>query len=113
MRSRSECLVDEGGDALSRPGDVNAGTPLHRRLGQIEGGDQDAVDVVGPLSAADLTPLNAVGDRPPEVDEAVLALYSIFDNHHISLIISQRSFSVRGSARQVLQHCLQRKLYLT
>ena len=69
MTSCGECLVDVVGDALSGAGDVDAGVPPHRRFGQIEGGDQDAVDVVGPLGAADLASVDAVGDRRSEVGE--------------------------------------------
>ena len=49
MQSRGECLVDVIGDAVSGAGDVDSGAGLHRWFGQVEGGEQHAVDVVGPL----------------------------------------------------------------
>ena len=69
MTSCGERSVQVVGDAVSGAGDVDSAVPLHRLFGQIEGGDQDAVDVVGPLGAADLTSVDAVVDGRSEVGE--------------------------------------------
>jgi len=69
MGSCGECLVDVVGDAVSGTGNVDSCVPLHRSVGQVEGGNQDAVHVVGPLGAADLASVDAVVDGRSEVDE--------------------------------------------
>ena len=69
MRSCGECLVDVVGDGVSGSGDVDSRVPLHRWFGQVEGGDEDAVDVVGPLCGADLASVDCVVDGRPEVGE--------------------------------------------
>lgn len=92
MRSRGECLVDVVGDAVSGTGDVDPGVPL-RRCGQVERGDQDAVDVVGPLGGADLTSVDPivdghseVGERQPVDDRVLLFAVEVGADHPVEVV---------------------------
>ncbi len=97
MRSRGECLVDVVGDAVSGARDVDSGARLHRWFREVEGGDQHAVDVVGPLRAADLASVDAVvdgrskvGERQSVDDRVFLFAVEVGADHPVEVV------SVRG-----------------
>jgi hypothetical protein len=78
MGSCGECLVDMVGDAVSGAGDVDPCVRPCGRLRQVEGGDQDAVDVVVPLDGADLAAVDAVLNRLSERHKCQPIVYGRF-----------------------------------
>lgn len=93
MTSCGECPVDVVRDAVSGAGDVDSGVPLHRGVGQVEGGDEDAVDVVGPLGGADLASVDAVvdgrsevGERQPVDDRVLLFAVEVGADHPVEVV---------------------------
>ena len=96
--------MDVVGDAVSGAGDVDAGARLHRWFGQVERGDQDAVDVVGPLGGADLASVDAVvdgrsevGERQPVDDRVLLFAVEVGADHPVE-VVGVRGCEVVGMA---------------
>ena len=89
---------------MSGAGDVDAGARLHRWFGQVERGDQDAVDVVGPLGGADLASVDAVvdgrsevGERQPVDDRVLLFAVEVGADHPVE-VVGVRGCEVVGVA---------------
>ena len=96
--------MDVVGDAMSSARDVDTRVPLHRWFGQVEGGDQHAVDVVGPLGGADLASVDAVvdgrsevGERQPVDDRVFLFAVEVGADHPVE-VVGVRGCEVVGMA---------------